>query len=182
MQVRLDCRQRSLVFRSRPGRHSLCGCCLLSTSELSVAGRYTLAQSSHINSVTPGHGDYGCFRATVRRYGLISLLTSPVRLCQRTCSGSSHNSKLASYVDNAAPVSQSTVMRWQWFLLQHLLDLCARGQPTAAVINAVDLIKVLGRSLVRSLIVTQYASTQISFEILRVLFHSRMEVPAAFKT
>ena len=44
-------------------------------------------------------------------------------------------------------------VRWQWILLKHLHYLSTRAQPTASVVDVVDLIEIINRRFVRTPVV-----------------------------
>jgi hypothetical protein len=43
----------------------------------------------------------------------------------RTCIQTAHNPQLTGDVHNTPPISRSSIMSWQWFLLEHLRKLCS---------------------------------------------------------
>lgn len=79
-----------------------------------------------------------------------------------TSSWPADDAQLAGDVDDASAIAWSTVVSRRWILLEHLLDLHSRGEPATAVVDAVNTIEFLRRSLVGSLVVAQDARSGIS--------------------
>ncbi len=72
-----------------------------------------------------------------------------------TCTRSANKGELAGNIDNRPPLWRSCrVMRRQGFLLQHVFQLCPRGQPASAVVHIVYFVEIFDRCLVRTLVVT----------------------------
>lgn len=85
--------------------------------------------------------------------GIVNFAENHLARNDHTCCWPSHKSQLTCDIHNASPIPRSSIVSWEKILFEHLLDLCTRGQPAAAIVNVIDSVKGCSRSLMGSFIV-----------------------------